>query len=128
MKSVESPIEWIERGIVMAKEKMTDEELQEFIMDGLKEDPRVDAAYLELEVVKGKPILNGRVASDEQVQILDEIMTDVLDVEKYDNNVWVDDELAFDGADEKDDVEELSFDDEEDMEPDDSFGSDEDDE
>lgn len=112
----------------MARDDMTDEELSETIMESLKEDPRVDTDYIELEVVKGKPILNGRVASDDQIQAIDEIMTDVLEIEKYDNNVWVDDELAFDSADEKDDVEELSFDEEEDLEPDDSFSGDEDDE
>jgi len=110
----------------MARDDMTDEELLETIQESLNEDPRVNTAFVELEVVKGKPIINGRVANDEQIQVIDEIMTDVLEIEKYDNNVWVDDELAFDSAEDKDDVEELSFEEEEDLQPDDSFGGDDD--
>ncbi|EKD42642.1 MAG: hypothetical protein ACD_73C00075G0005 [uncultured bacterium] len=112
----------------MLRDDLSDEEIIEAIMEGLKEDPRVDVSYLKLEIIKGIPVINGRVASDDQIQAIDEIMADVLEIEKYENNVWVDDELAFEANEDKEDVEELSFDDEEDLEPEDSFGGNEDDE
>jgi hypothetical protein len=94
---------------------MTDEEVVEAITEALEEDGRVMTDYIKIEYIKGKPVLNGRVPSDDQIQIVDEILGDVLEVEKFENKLWVDDELSF-KAGEEGDVEELTFGDEEDME------------
>ncbi|MBX7149653.1 BON domain-containing protein [bacterium] len=107
---------------------MSDEEIVESINESLAEDGRITTDYLNVECVNGKPIVSGRVPSDEELQVLDEIMKDVLEVEAYENTVWVDDSLAFEGS-EDEETQPVSFDEEEGMEPDDGFeGSDEDDE
>ncbi len=109
----------------MSYRDLSDEEIVELIMESLTEDGRVTTDFLEVECINGRPIINGRVGEDEQIQVIDEIMNDVLDIHDYENTVWVDDELGFENADE--DREGVPS--EEDEEPeDDSFDPDEEDE
>ena len=79
----------------MALEELSDEEMVEFIMENLEEDGRVRTDYLDLECVNGRPILAGRVGTDEELELIDEILSDVLNIHDYENTVWVDDTLAF---------------------------------
>lgn len=88
-------------GMTMSK-KIQDEEAVEMITEAFAEDGRVRTDYLQVESHDGKPVLSGRVGSDEELQVIDEIMTDVLDIDRYENHVWVDDTLAFDNADDED--------------------------
>ena len=89
----------------MSHEELTDEEMVEFILENLEEDGRVRTDYLDLECVNGRPILAGRVASDEELALIDEILNDVLNIHNYENTVWVDDTLAFEGGEEEEEEE-----------------------
>lgn len=110
----------------MSYRDFSDEEMVETIVEQFKEDGRVNTDFIQVDCSKGKPILSGRVASDKDLQIIDEIMNDVLDIHIYDNTVWVDDTLAFEEGseegdrglyEEEEEEEELkeSFEDEEDQ-------------
>ncbi len=102
------------------KDDMSDEEIVEAIQEAFDDDGRVKSDYIKIEFSKGKPVINGRVASDDQVQIVDEIMSDVLEIEKYENKLWVDDELSFENVD-SDEMGELSFDEEENLDSEEGY-------
>lgn len=98
----------------MSYKDLSDEEIVELIVEAIEEDGRVEMDFIRVECNNSKPVLSGRVVSDEQLQIIDEIMMDVLDIQEYENTIWVDDELAFDNVDdddEEDDDDELDGDD-----------------
>lgn len=105
---------------------LSDEELTESIQEALDDDGRIQTDMIEIEVVNGKPYLRGRVSSDEELQVVDEIMTDVLEIEDYSNTIWVDDSLAFEGSsNDEDGNSSIDLDDDGDL--DDDFTPDEDD-
>lgn len=107
----------------MSYEDMSDEEVVDMILESIEEDGRIKTEFINIDCQRGKPILAGRVASDEEIQILDEIMTEILDFDIYDNNTWVDDALAFESGDDDADEEE-----EDELEPDESFDGEEEEE
>lgn len=115
--------------LLMNTYDMTDDEVIEQINETLDEDGRIRKDMLEMECVQGRLVLSGRVATDEELQILDEIMNDVLEIDEYENNVWVDDTLAFEVSNE-DSSEDVRFDmgdeDDDGLEADDSFSPDDD--
>lgn len=77
---------------------MTDEETVEAIMETLSEDDRVHHEHIRVECHNGRPVLSGRVASDDQIEAIGEILSDVLEIAKWDNHLWVDDTLAFENS------------------------------
>ena len=87
----------------MNKHGLSDEELVEMIVEHFEEDGRLRMDVLQVDAHQGRPAIRGRVRSDEEIQIIDEILNDVLDIHEYDNNVWVDDSLAFETPDEESD-------------------------
>lgn len=89
----------------MSHEELSDEEMVEFILESLEEDGRVRTDYLDVECVGGRPSLAGRVASDEEMELIDEILNDVLNIHDYENTVWVDDTLAFEKVPEEEEEE-----------------------
>ncbi len=84
----------------MSYRDFSDEEMVETIIEQFKEDGRIRMDFVQVDCSKGKPIISGRVASDEELQTIDEIMNDVLDIHIYENTVWVDDTLAFEEGNE----------------------------
>lgn len=91
---------------------LTDEEILETIQEAFAEDARLAMLYIDLEVVDGAITIGGRVSSEEELQIIDEVMDDNLQVEDYRNKVWVDETLGVDDADDDaTDVKDLDFDD-----------------
>lgn len=100
---------------------LSDDEIVDLIVEHLAEDDRVKTEFIVVEVNQGHPIIRGRVGSDEEVQVIDEILNDVLDIHDFENNVWVDDSLAFvhvdDEGEEVAEVTEESEDDEEEEDP-----------
>lgn len=98
---------------------MTDEEVIEMIQEGFDDDGRIRTDFMRIECHSGRPVLSGRVGSDEELQLIDEIMGDVLEIHDFDNSVWVDDELQFDGSDEDEPAEVNLEEDENEMESED---------
>lgn len=107
----------------MSYKDLSDEELVEMILEALEDDGRVATDFLEVESINGRPVFSGRVSTDKELQIIDEIMNDVLEIPNFENNAWVDDALEFENVDdekgkrldddEEEEEEELKEDDEE---------------
>lgn len=87
--------------IFMSYKDLSDEELVEMILEALEDDGRVATDFLEVESINGRPVFSGRVSTDKELQIIDEIMNDVLEIPNFENNAWVDDALEFESVDEK---------------------------
>lgn len=106
-------------------DELTDEEIVEAIVEHLSEDGRVNTDFIKVECHDARPVISGRVASDEDLDIVNEILTDVLEIDNFENNVWVDDTLAFestrDDAKSEDEDEEEFEEEEEDAESDEKF-------
>lgn len=85
----------------MSFDGLSDEEIVDHVLEYFEEDGRVQSEFIKVESFDGKLFLSGRVPTDEQLQIVEDIMNDVLEVEHYENNIWVDDSLAFDGSEDE---------------------------
>lgn len=106
---------------------MSDDEILETIQEAFEEDGRINLDYIDIEVVDGSVTMSGRVPSEDELQVVDEIF-EQLEIENYKNNVWVDENLGFDEArDEDDTFKGLSFDDDDEIEETDYSGEDDDD-
>lgn len=106
---------------------LSDEEIVELIMEHLEEDNKVNTDFVNIECVNQKPILSGRVSNDKELQLIDEIMNDVLEIHAYENNIWVDDTLAFDNVDDLED-DDVSLDEDDDLDEEDPLDEDDEDE
>lgn len=84
----------------MSQPKRSDEELLDIIQENIDNDDRIQTDSIDIECVKGRPVLRGRVATNKELQAIDEILNEVLEIGDYENNIWVDDSLAFDVTDE----------------------------
>lgn len=112
----------------MTHENLSDGEVVELILKAFKEDGRVDAEHLEVECRNGQPHLTGRVASDEELEIINEIINDDLEFQNCENSIWVDDTLAFENIDEET-AQSLNLgDDGDDLDTTETFGNDEEEE
>ncbi len=94
---------------------MTDEEILESVQEGFADDGRLNMNYIDIEVIDGSITLNGRVSSDEELEIIDEVMEDNLQIGDYNNKIWVDETLLADESDDDADIKGLSFDDDDEM-------------
>jgi hypothetical protein len=107
---------------------MADDEITESIQEAFEEDGRLDTDYFDIEVVNGSVTLSGRVASDDELQIVEEIL-EQLDIENYKNKIWVDENLGAEEDDEEDtNFKGLSFDDDDEIEDTEYSGEDDDEE
>lgn len=79
----------------MRHNQLSDEELVDLIAEALQGDDRVRSDYLDVDCHNRRPVISGRVRSDQELQLIDEILSNVLDIHDYENNVWVDDLLSF---------------------------------
>lgn len=93
---------------------MSDDEILEHVLEVFEEDARLNMNYIDVEVVDGSVTVNGRVTSEEELQVVNELMRDTLKVDDYKNNVWIDETLNYEDPEDKaPDIKELSFDDDE---------------
>lgn len=106
--------------------EMTDDEILEHVLEVFEEDSRLNMNYLDVEVVDGSVTITGRVSSEEELQVINELMRETVGIEDYKNNMWLDETLSYENPEDKaPDIKELTFDDDE---IDDQEYSDEDDE
>lgn len=107
--------------------QIADDEVLETIQEAFEEDGRLDMDYIDFEVVNGSVTLSGRVASDEELRIVDEIL-EQNGIENYKKKIWVDENLGLDEGDEEDNnFKGLSFDDDDEIDEQDYSGEDNDD-
>jgi len=69
---------------------LSDDELRGLVREHLASDSALDIDDLSISVTSGHVILEGRVGTDEERRIAEHIVTDVLGVEDYENNIFVD--------------------------------------
>lgn len=112
----------------MDLKSMSDEEILEVIQEEFEDDGRLPMSYLDIEVVDGSITISGRVSSEEELQIVDEVMTTTLKVKDYNNKVWVDESLSYEDPDDNSpDLKELGLDDDDDDIDDEDYSEDEED-
>ena len=98
----------------MKVSEMSDEEVLEHVLEVFEEDARLNMNYIDVEVVDGSITINGRVTSEEELQVVNELMRDSIGVDDYKNNVWIDETLNYEDPEDKaPDSKELTFDDDE---------------
>ena len=69
---------------------LTDEELLRVVRDELATQKAFDADDLEISVARGAVTVSGRVGTEEELRIVDHVLTDVIGVTELTNNLVVD--------------------------------------
>jgi hypothetical protein len=69
---------------------LSDDELRGLVREHLASDSALDIDDLTINVEDGHVRLDGRVGTDEERRIAEHIVTDVLGIEDYENNIFVD--------------------------------------
>lgn len=69
---------------------LSDDELRSLVREHLAADSALDIDDLTINVKDGRVLLDGRVGTDEERRIAEHIVTDVLGLEDYENNIFVD--------------------------------------
>lgn len=69
---------------------LTDDELKRYILDELRSQKAFDVNDIELQVSGGAVTVTGRVGTEEELRIIDHVMTDVISVQSFDNQLVVD--------------------------------------
>jgi hypothetical protein len=71
-------------------ENMTDEEIGQLVRDELSEYPDLDASGLEVAVQDGRVLVAGRVGTESEVQLIQQVLVDVIGLPAVANEVIVD--------------------------------------
>lgn len=69
---------------------MSDEEIREIVVEHLREDPSLDADWIDVLVRNGFVTLSGRVGTDAEFQIAEDLVHDVLGIDDFSNDLVVD--------------------------------------
>ena len=77
-------------GRMLDTDGMSDDELYDVIMQEFNEQPEIDAGWIDVGVKDGFVTLAGRVGSDSEARIAENILTDVLGVNNFANELVVD--------------------------------------
>ncbi|OVE82341.1 hypothetical protein BVY03_01120 [bacterium K02(2017)] len=100
--------------VAMDVSELKDEEVLDTILEEFEEDARVNMHYIDVEVVDGSVTLSGRVASEEEKQVIDEVLSETLKIVDYHNRIWIDESLSYEDTDDSNpDLKGLSIDDDE---------------
>ncbi len=95
---------------------MKDDEIVEALLEVFEEDGRLNMDYIDIESADGAITISGRVSSEEELQMIDEIMAEQAKLDVYKNKVWVDESLVYDDEDDEEvNVKGLNFDDDGDL-------------
>lgn len=69
---------------------MTDDELYDVVVQELREHPEIDSDWVEVRVKDGHVTLSGRVGSDSEVSVAEQVITEILGLEQLTNELMVD--------------------------------------
>jgi hypothetical protein len=69
---------------------MTDEEIEQVVRDELAEYPDLDAGRLDIGVQDGRVQVTGRVGTESELQLVEQVLVDVIGLPAVDNQVVVD--------------------------------------
>ena len=71
-------------------QNLSDDELKRYVLDQLRSQKAFDVDDITVEVRGGAVRLSGRVGTEEELRIIDHVMTDVISVKNVDNEIVVD--------------------------------------
>ncbi|MDR0786945.1 MAG: BON domain-containing protein [Gemmatimonadota bacterium] len=71
-------------------QELTDDELRTVIVEHLQDQSNLDVNDIQVTVQDGWVTLEGRVGTDDEVQVAGEVLDDLLGLEDYSNNLMVD--------------------------------------
>jgi hypothetical protein len=71
-------------------EDLNDDELRDLVRTHLQADPGVDDTALSVHVEDGVVTLSGRVGTEQEMQIAEHVVTDVLGIERFENDIVID--------------------------------------
>jgi hypothetical protein len=71
-------------------EELDDTELRELVREQLREHASLDIDDITVSAHEGKVTLSGRVGSESERRVAEHVLTDVLGIEDFDNNLVVD--------------------------------------
>ena len=71
-------------------EELDDNELRELVREQLREHAQLDIDEITVHASEGKVTLSGRVGSDSERRVAEHVLTDVLGIEDFDNDLVVD--------------------------------------
>jgi hypothetical protein len=71
-------------------ENMSDEEIKDLVLQELSEYPEIDVDLIEVNVSGGAVRVSGRVGTEQEVQQVEHVLTDVLGVERVANDLVID--------------------------------------
>lgn len=79
-----------ERGEVFDLSNMGDDDLRGLILRELREQPNLDAEWIDVDVAGGRVTLSGRIGTDAEARVASNVVTDVVGVSELSNELVVD--------------------------------------
>ena len=71
-------------------QNLSDDELKQYVLGELRSQKAFDVDDITVDVNDGKVTLSGRVGTDEELRIIDHVLTDVIAVKTMDNQIVID--------------------------------------
>jgi hypothetical protein len=71
-------------------DNLSDAELRDLVRQELSEYPEIDPDLVEVQVVEGRVQLSGRVGTEQELQQIEHVITDVIGVARVDNGLVID--------------------------------------
>lgn len=69
---------------------MTDDEMYDLVVQHLREHPEVDQGWITVAVKDGHVTLSGRVGTDSEVSVAEQVITEILGIQAFTNHLVVD--------------------------------------
>lgn len=89
-------------GDVYDFQNMTDDEMRGVVLDHLRDNPNINTDEVDVVVENGAVTLTGRVGTDAEVEVASSLLDDVLGLDRFSNQLVVD-ELRRDATRDDDD-------------------------
>src|SRR5512140_49948 len=71
-------------------QNLSDDELRQLVLDQLRDQPMLDGDAIGVHVHAGKVTVSGTLGTEEEIRILDHVLTDSIGLSDIKNNVVVD--------------------------------------
>ncbi len=78
------------RGDIFDFSGMSDEELYDVVVQHLQEHPEIDHGWVDVRVKDGHVTLSGRVGSDSEVSVAEQVIVEILGIQEFTNELIVD--------------------------------------
>ena len=75
---------------------MSDDEIRELVLEQLRAS-NIDVGWVEVQVKEGLVTIGGRLGTDMEIQVVDQVVQDLIGVERYSNELVVDELHRFEG-------------------------------